>query len=191
MMRTALLSLLALALLACGRKEEATPRDAAPPVAEAPAQAPGAPTAHATLRPTKGNKATGELMLTAEGSSVHVSGQLTGLKPGTEHAIHVHETGDCSAPDASSAGEHFNPTSRPHGHPDTPNEHHAGDMYNVHADEQGTAMVENRASDATVGDGAAGDVVGKSVVLHAKPDDYTTQPSGSSGDRIACGVIQQ
>jgi superoxide dismutase, Cu-Zn family len=194
MVRTLLLSMLTLVLVACGRKEEAAPpaAESAPPAQAAAEPAPpAAPTARATLNPTQGNEAAGELTLTAEGPSVRVSGELSGLAPGKEHALHIHEVGDCRAGDASSAGDHFNPTSKSHGHPDTPNEHHAGDMYNVHADEQGKAMVDNRATDTTLGDGGPADVVGKAVVLHDKPDDYKTQPAGDSGARIACGVIQQ
>ncbi len=203
-------------LTACGRKDEATQAtDSAAPAAEQSADAatqPGAteetspqgsapqrtasgegaaPGAHVTLAPTQGNKAAGELAFYSEGNSVRVSGQVTGLKAGTDHAIHIHEKGDCRAADASSAGDHFNPTSRQHGHPDTPEQHHSGDMYNVYADDKGNAMVENRASEATLGDGAPTDVIGKSVVVHEKGDDYKTQPAGDSGKRLACGVIQQ
>lgn len=194
------LPLTLLVLAACGRQEEAPPPDAAPPavddmsgVADAtePTEEAAAPGARATLAPTQGNKAAGELSLFGEGSSVRLSGQVTGLKAGTDHAIHIHENGDCSAPDARSAGEHFNPTSRPHGHPDTPEQHHSGDMYNIYADDKGTAAVENRATEATLGDGATTDVVGKAVVVHEKTDDYKTQPGGGSGKRIACGVIER
>jgi len=155
------------------------------PATEAPAEQ----SARATLKPTQGNTASGELALTAVSDGVHLTGQLTGLRPASEHAIHVHEKGDCSAPDASSAGGHFNPNAKPHGNPEG-SEHHAGDMFNIKADDQGNATVDTRAPSATLRDGAATDVLGKSVVLHAKADDYKTQPSGDSGDRIACGVIE-
>jgi len=196
MIRTALLLVFALILGACNRREDTAPvvaPDAAAPPADQAAKAPAepaVPTARAVLNPTQGNKAAGELTLRSEGNSVRVSGQLTGLKPNAEHAIHIHEKGDCSAADASSAGGHFNPTNQPHDHPDG-QAHHSGDMYNATADDKGNAQIDDRASNATLGDGAPTDVAGKSIVVHEKPDDYKTQPSGNSGKRIACGVIQR
>ncbi len=195
------LPLLLAALLACERKDETTtPATSAPSAADEmssaadaanpPGEEPPTPGARVTFAPTQGNKAAGELLLFNEGTSVRLSGQVTGLKAGTDHAIHIHEKGDCSAPDGSSAGDHFNPTSRTHGHPDAPEQHHSGDMYNVYADDKGIAAVENRATEATLGDGAPTDVMGRSVVVHEKADDYKTQPAGNSGKRIACGVIQ-
>ena len=150
---------------------------------------PPPPQRHASLAPTKGNEAKGDLTLTQRDGAVEISGQLTGLKPNTEHGFHIHENGDCSAPDASSAGAHFNPTNQPHGKPGS-GAHHEGDMQAVRSDDSGVASVDVRAIGATLGDGSPADVVGKAIVLHEKPDDYTTQPSGDSGDRIACGVIQ-
>ncbi|HEU4532348.1 MAG TPA: superoxide dismutase family protein [Steroidobacteraceae bacterium] len=195
MIRPVLLITAAALLCACDRREEPAPQ--APP-ADASATAPASDTASGTdapmtaravVNPTSNNTATGELTLTADQGAVRVTGQLTGLKPNSEHAVHVHEKGDCSAPDASSAGEHFNPTQQPHGNPDVP-EHHAGDMYNVSADDKGSAQVDTRAVGATLRDGGSTDLAGKAVVVHEKPDDYKTQPSGGSGARIACGVIE-
>ena len=115
-------------------------------------------------------------------------GSLQGLKPNAEFGFHVHEKGDCSAPDASSAGEHFNPADAQHGNP-SGEAHHAGDMLNVKSDAQGLAQVDVHASGATLHSGQPTDVLGRAVVLHEKADDYATQPSGDSGARIACGVI--
>lgn len=160
-----------------------TPAELPPGVSASPA-----PTANVALKPTANHNSSGSLAVTADAGVVRLSGQLSGLVPNQEHGFHIHETGDCSAPDASSAGPHFNPTNQPHGQPDG-STHHAGDLFNVKADAQGVAMVDVRSSGLTLGDGAATDIMGRSVVVHAMPDDYFTQPSGASGDRIACGVI--
>jgi Cu-Zn family superoxide dismutase len=140
------------------------------------------------LSPTQGNTAGGMLSVTAEADGVRISGQLMGLKPDSEFGFHIHERGDCSAPDASSAGEHFNPANAQHGNPES-GAHHAGDMLNAKSDGEGNAQVDVKATGVTLGGGQPNDVLGKAVVVHEKPDDYTTQPSGDSGARISCGVI--
>jgi Cu-Zn family superoxide dismutase len=179
------------ALAACGRKEPTAnvptaPADTGAP--EAPA-GPPPPQHHANLAATQGNQASGELVLTTMPDGVRIEGSISGLKADAEHGFHVHEKGDCSAPDASSAGEHFNPTSQPHGDPSGA-AHHAGDMQNARADAEGRAPVSIMVNGVTLGDGGTNDIVGKAIVVHEKPDDYKTQPSGDSGDRIACGVIE-
>jgi Cu-Zn family superoxide dismutase len=98
----------------------------------------------------------------------------------------VHEKGDCSAPDATSAGAHLNPTGKPHGRQDA--EHHAGDLPGLKADADGVALVRLRVEGNVLGGGPA-DLAGKALVVHASADDYATQPTGNSGARIACGVI--
>ena len=99
-------------------------------------------TAHAgvKLSPTQGNTANGALKISAAGSGVRISGTVQGLQPNSEFGFHIHEKGDCSAPDATSAGAHFNPTDQQHGHPQS-QPHHAGDMLNVTSDAQGVAEV--------------------------------------------------
>ena len=195
-------SLLAAALLlslaACDRPAAETTADTAAPAATAasstPAPEPAAPSAPATaaaaatLAATQDNAVAGDLRLAAADGGVRITGTVSGLTAGSEHGFHVHETGDCSAPDASSAGGHFNPTASAHGKVGQA-PHHAGDTDNLTADAQGNGQVDRMLQGATLGDGAATDVVGKAVVVHAKPDDYTTQPSGDAGDRLACGVI--
>lgn len=195
---TSLLALaLTAALTACNPDADTTVDDAAtPPATPAPVppsaapETPAAPAAAATsaLTATQGNTATGELRFEPMDGGVRITGQISGLKPDTEHGFHVHEKGDCSAPDANSAGGHFNPASSAHGRVGSP-AHHAGDTDNLTADATGVANVDTRLEGATVGDGAATDVVGKGVIVHADPDDYTTQPTGNAGGRLACGVI--
>jgi len=145
--------------------------------------------ATAQLEPTQGHNASGSLKLVPERNAVRISGSIKGLQPNAEHGFHVHEKGDCSAPDASSAGAHFNPAAKPHGHPQNA-EHHAGDMLNAKADADGVAKIDVSVTGVTLRSGGAKDVLGKSIVVHQKADDYKSQPSGNSGDRIACGVIE-
>ena len=191
----------------CGRKDDAAPPATtesapapagdSPTVADAtePGTTPGSSAVGETtsqaavqLAPTQGNTANGGLKISAAGSGVRISGMVQGLKPSSEFGFHFHEKGDCSAPDATSAGSHFNPTSQQHGNPQA-QPHHAGDMLNVKSDAQGVAEVSIDNADVTLQTGQPNDIVGKALVMHAKPDDYKTQPSGDSGDRIACGVI--
>ena len=141
----------------------------------------------ATLAPSAGNNAAGNVVFVQEGRKLFVIAEVTGLKPGP-HGFHVHEKGDCSAADFSSAGGHFNPDSQPHGNPAT-GAHHAGDMPLLVADASGKATARAELRSMTVGGGAS-DVVGKSVVVHADVDDFRSQPAGNSGARIACGVIK-
>ena len=147
-----------------------------------------AQSATATLSPTAGNTAAGTVTFTQKGDKVTVSAKLTGLTPGG-HGFHVHEKGDCSAPDAMSAGGHFNPTNKPHGSPDAA-DHHAGDMPMLQADASGNAALTTDLAGLTIGSGTT-DIVGKSVIVHKDADDYKTQPTGNSGARVACGVINK
>ena len=158
------------------------------PEAAAPA-APTAVTATAQLAATQGHTGSGTLTVTDEGDALRISGSVTGLPPNGEFGFHIHEKGDCSAPDASSAGGHFNPANAAHGNP-TSGAHHAGDMLNAKSDAEGVAHFDVVTTSGTLAAGQPNDVRGKAIVLHEKADDYTTQPSGNSGARIACGVIQ-
>lgn len=144
--------------------------------------------AQVMLKPTKGNKAAGSLTLQAESDGVRITGQITGLEPGSEHGFHVHANGDCSAPDATSAGGHFNPADQAHGHADA-SPHHAGDIPNQKANEQGIANINVLVHDISLDGDSDNDVVGRAIIVHAKPDDYKSQPSGDAGPRIACGVV--
>lgn len=141
------------------------------------------------LASTEGNRAKGELTLSPDNHGLRVTGSISGLKANSEHGFHVHQNGDCSAPDASSAGDHFNPGDVAHGNP-SGNVHHAGDMPNIEADDKGNAQVDLRLKGVTLGDGGEHDILGKAIIVHADPDDYSSQPSGNAGSRIACGVIE-
>lgn len=145
------------------------------------------PSASATLAPTAGNSVSGSVRFLQQGEQVRVTGEVRGLRPNTEHGFHVHEKGDCSAPDASSAGGHFNPGSMAHGRYDTP-PHHAGDLPSLRADASGVARIDYSTGAFRVGSGS-NDVVGRGLVVHRDPDDYRSQPAGNSGPRLACAVI--
>lgn len=146
---------------------------------------PGA-TASARLEPTTGNTALGTVSFHEQGSSVRVTATVSGLKPNTEHGFHVHEKGDCSSGDGESAGGHFNPDGMPHGPQAGP--HHAGDMPSLKANELGVAEAEFTLTGVTVAPGSHS-LTNRGLIVHAKPDDFTTQPTGDAGSRIACGVI--
>jgi superoxide dismutase, Cu-Zn family len=145
-----------------------------------------AQSAVARLEPTKGNATAGTVTFTQKGDKVAVEAKVSGLTPGG-HGFHIHEKGDCSSGDGMSTGGHFNPTGKPHANPSV-TDHHAGDMTMLVADASGNASLSMELGAMTVGSGAT-DIVGKAVVVHKDPDDYTTQPTGNSGARVACGVI--
>lgn len=167
-------------LTACGQRADtaAAPADTSTPANGASVQ----------LASTQGHSASGMLNLIAEGETVRITGTLQGLSPNGEFGFHIHEKGDCSAPDASSAGGHFNPANAQHGNPQGA-AHHAGDMLNAISDATGVAQVDAVATGVSLTGGLPNDVRGRAIVVHEKADDYATQPSGNSGARIACGVI--
>jgi Cu-Zn family superoxide dismutase len=138
------------------------------------------------LKPTEGNKASGTISAATMGKGVHFTGTVSGLTPG-KHGFHIHEKGDCSAPDGTSAGGHFNPDQKPHGAPNAA-EHHAGDLGNIEAGADGVAKVNMHVNGIDL-DSDAHSIKGKAIIIHAAADDLTTQPTGNAGARVACGVI--
>lgn len=133
-------------------------------------------------------KDVGRVVIWDEGPGVAMQLKLHDLTPG-EHAIHFHQVPKCEAPDFKSAGGHFNPESKKHGF-DNPDGHHAGDMKNFTVGANGKADVKVENADVTLKDGPHSLLTnGAAVVVHAKADDYKTDPAGNAGDRVACGVI--
>lgn len=143
----------------------------------------------ANLASASGSLVSGRLTLLPIGNGVHISGEIGGLQPGSSHGFHIHEKGDCSAVDASSAGGHFNPGAKPHGRAGH-GAHHAGDSDNLVADANGVARVDAHVSGVSLGGGGANDIAGRAIVVHAAADDYSSQPAGNAGARVACGVIR-
>jgi len=137
------------------------------------------------LIPAQGNKVTGIVKFTEVSGGVKIVADLKGLTKG-KHGFHIHVLGDCTAPDFSSAGDHFNPKSMSHGSP-MDAMRHEGDMGNIEADESGNAHLEYVDKTMSFKDDAS--IIGRSVVVHQNEDDLKTQPSGNAGPRIACGVI--
>lgn len=145
-----------------------------------------APTAIARLNPTQNNKATGTVVFTKVDGGMRVVADIKGLTPGA-HGFHIHEKGDCSAPDAASAGGHFNPTGMPHGSHDAA-KRHVGDLGNVVADASGKARIDR--VDPHLNFEGSTSIINRGVIVHEKGDDLTSQPSGNAGARVACGVIE-
>lgn len=154
---------------------------------QAPEEKSSAPLkAVAVLHPTQGNKVSGTVTFTEVADGVQVHAEITGLTPGN-HGFHVHEFGDCTATDGSSAGAHFNPTNQPHAGPDA-DARHVGDMGNIETDASGMAKLDYLDHSMSLSNDDRS-IIGRSVVVHAKADDLKSQPAGDSGARIACGVI--
>ena len=139
----------------------------------------------AVLHPTEGSNVHGIVTFTKSGETMKVVADLTGLTPG-KHGFHIHEYGDCSSPDAKSAGGHFNPTNSPHAGHDAA-QRHVGDMGNIEADASGKAHLE--LSDNLMTMSGEKSIIGRGVIVHEKADDLHSQPTGDAGGRVACGVI--
>jgi Cu-Zn family superoxide dismutase len=144
--------------------------------------------AKATLEARSGSTVSGWATFTEQdGGGVKVVVHIEKAPPGT-HGLHVHEKGDCSDPEAKSAGGHFNPGAMDHAGP-MDEKHHAGDLGNIEVKADGTGHLEIASKMLTVKEGP-NSVVGRAVIFHEKADDLKTQPTGNAGGRLACGVIK-
>lgn len=143
-----------------------------------------------SLEPKSGSKVSGTATFTEKDGKVTLLAKISGLEPGI-HAIHIHEKADCSAGDATSAGGHWNPTFKKHGKWGQA-EHHKGDIGNFTTDQQGEGTVLLSTDEWCIGCGdVTKDILGKGLIVHANPDDFTTQPTGNAGARVACaGIIK-
>jgi Cu-Zn family superoxide dismutase len=139
----------------------------------------------AVLNPTQNNKVMGTVTFSKVELGVKVVADIKGLTPGA-HGFHVHQFGDCSAPNADSAGGHYNPAGKPHGAPEN-QERHAGDLGNLVADSSGKAYLER--TDTVISLSGPHSVIGRGIIIHEASDDMTTQPTGNAGARVACGFI--
>ncbi len=137
------------------------------------------------LYPTEGNSAVGVVKFEQVKGGVKVTVDMHGLTPG-KHGFHIHEYGDCSAPDGTSAGGHFNPMMEQHGGP-MDKIRHEGDMGNVFADESGNAHLEY--VDSMLSFTGKESIIGRGIIVHQNEDDFKTQPTGNAGPRVACGTI--
>jgi len=153
---------------------------------------PDGPNAVAMIAPTTAAEAAGmsprgTVRFVQHGDVVFVSGRISGLRPGREHGFHVHEAADCSGDGMGTKG-HFNPSGTAHGKHGDPS-HHAGDLMSLKAGPDGVAEFRFPARLLTVAPGP-GSVVGRGLIVHRDPDDYTTQPTGNAGPRPGCAVIR-
>jgi superoxide dismutase, Cu-Zn family len=142
--------------------------------------------AAASLTPTQGNNVRGLVMFHEMDGHLMAHAKFSGLAPNSEHGFHLHDKGDCASADGTSAGGHFNPGKTAHGPQD--GEHHAGDLPSLKANADGVVDQKFMLMGVTIKPGPTS-IDGRSVIVHAGPDDFKTQPTGNSGARIACGVI--
>ncbi|MGH7725366.1 MAG: superoxide dismutase family protein [Candidatus Eiseniibacteriota bacterium] len=140
----------------------------------------------ADIRPTEGNECHGTVEFSSEDGKIKIVASIEGLAPGSTHAIHIHEVGDCKSPDAMSAGGHYNPEHHDHGLP-TQTDRHAGDLGNFTADNGGKARYEIVVDNISLV-GSKNPIMGRAVIIHEKPDDGS-QPVGNAGARLGCGLI--
>jgi Cu-Zn family superoxide dismutase len=144
--------------------------------------------AEAKIEPKSGSTATGEATFEQKGGKVTLNLSLEKTSPGT-HAVHIHDKGDCSSPDGKSAGEHWNPTSEPHGKWGVDG-FHLGDIGNVQVGPDGKGTLTLTTDKWNIGGGGPNDVVGHAIIVHGGVDDFKSQPAGNAGPRVGCGVIE-
>lgn len=139
----------------------------------------------AVLHPTQGNNVTGTVHFSRTPGGIEITADVMGLSPG-KHGFHIHQFGDCTAPDGTSAGGHFNPENQPHAGPDQA-KRHVGDLGNIEADNSGNAHYAR--TDSYLKFSGRDSIIGRAVIVHAGEDDLRSQPSGNAGPRVACGVV--
>lgn len=173
-----------LTLANCSHKDtkEAPPADA---TAESTTVTPTK--AQAVFTAAKGQKLKGVVHFTEENGVMKIETRVDGVKAGP-HGFHIHENGDCSAADFSTAGGHFNPSQTSHGAMDS-TQRHIGDLGNLVADKNGKAYTTLSVHGMTMKQGSDS-IIGKAIVIHKDKDDLKSQPAGNSGARIGCGVIE-
>jgi Cu-Zn family superoxide dismutase len=152
-------------------------------------------TANVSLAALGTSTVTGNLTFTDGEGIVTITGTVTGLKPNAQHGFHIHAMGNCGDSTGTdgtitiggAAGGHWNPDGHMHGAPET--QSHLGDLGNLTTDDKGTASIDITKVGITIGDLSTTDAVGHSVIVHANPDDLTSQPVGNAGGRVACGIV--
>jgi len=143
------------------------------------------------MEPKSGSNVSGMVDFTEKDGVVTMTANIVGLTEGI-HAIHIHEKADCSAPDGTSTGGHWNPTGQPHGKWGSSEGYHKGDIGNLQAGTDGKASISMSTDEWCIGCGDPNkDIVGKGIIVHAGEDDFVTQPTGNAGGRASCGGIIQ
>jgi Cu-Zn family superoxide dismutase len=187
-----LLFVLTLSILACKQtKKETEVVDETDVTETVETEVAVAKTMTIALNAKSGSNVSGNIIFTEENGAVKMVATINGAEPG-EHAIHIHESSDCSSPDGKSTGGHWNPTAQPHGKWGIETGYHKGDIGNFTADENGKATIEFSTDEWCIGcDDETKNILGKGVIVHAGVDDFTTQPTGDAGGRISCaGIIE-
>ncbi|WP_298238903.1 superoxide dismutase family protein [uncultured Algibacter sp.] len=185
-----LLIVFALSICSCkNEKKVEKPIESEPVVEEVKVITPKSITA--TLSAKSDSNVSGEVIFKEVNGSIEMSAVMSGLTPGV-HAIHLHQTADCSSADGKSTGGHWNPTNEPHGKWGATDGYHKGDIGNFTADESGNGKIEFTTDQWCIGcDDETKNIIGKAVIVHAGEDDLTSQPSGAAGARVSCaGVIE-
>lgn len=138
------------------------------------------------LHPTLGNDVNGVVRFFETDEGIRVVAEVYDLAPNSKHGFHIHEYGDCSALDGTTAGGHFNPFDAEHGGPDS-EERHVGDLGNITVDQNGFAQLD--ITDSMISFDGPASIIGRGIIVHADEDDFETQPTGAAGSRLSCGVI--
>lgn len=142
------------------------------------------------MEATSGSNLSGNATFTEANGEVTMKVKIHGLSQG-EHAIHIHEKGDCSAEDGTSAGGHWNPTNERHGKWGDAEGYHKGDIGNLEVSATGVGEMEFTTEEWCIGcNDMNKDIIGKALIIHAGVDDFTSQPAGDAGARVGCGVIE-
>ncbi|GMU21092.1 MAG: hypothetical protein AMXMBFR13_11860 [Phycisphaerae bacterium] len=190
-LRSGILSVALLAVGLAGCEERTVTTTATPGTTTQPHAAAGFGDLYkavAVMHAAGDQQITGTVTFMEEQAGVRIAADIRGLEPNSVHAFHIHEFGDCTAGDFSSAGGHYNPWDATHGGPDTSKEkHHAGDLGNIEANAEGVALKELVMQHITIA--GQNPILGRAVILHAGQDDLKSDPAGNAGGRIACGVI--
>jgi len=143
------------------------------------------------LESKSGSNLSGTATFEQSNGKVHLTATINGLSEG-EHAIHIHENGDCSSDDGKSAGGHWNPTNQPHGKWGSSEGYHKGDIGNFSVGSNGVGTVDFSTDEWCIGcNDPQKDILGKGLIIHEGTDDFTSQPSGAAGTRVGCGVIKR
>lgn len=139
----------------------------------------------AVIHPTEGNDISGTVSFTQDSAGIAIEANVSGLEPMSKHGFHIHQYGDCTADDGTSAGGHYAPDGNEHGEPGPYT--HAGDLGNLVANEDGEGNLILNSQDITLNGPKS--IIGRGIIVHANADDLESQPSGAAGPRIGCGVI--
>jgi len=143
------------------------------------------------LEPKSDSNVTGNVFFKEQNGIVTMTAVMNGLNEGT-HAIHIHEKADCTSPDGTSAGGHWNPTAQPHGKWKSPEGYHKGDIGNFEVGADGKGTITMSTDEWCIGCGDPNkDILGKGIIVHEGADDFVTQPTGNAGGRVSCGGIIQ